>query len=78
MPDTITLSAAAQALLRHLLATKDTTVTPANLETYRELVRAGIMFPMSGMIGGPESHFLFTEEGWRRREEWLAHPAGLP
>jgi hypothetical protein len=54
MADTISLSAAAQALLRHLLATKDMSVTPTNLETYRELVRAGIMFPMSGMkeLGG--------------------------
>ena len=68
MPATITLSADAEALLRHLLATKDQSVTPDNLESYRELARAGIMFPISGMVGGPESRFLFTPEGFRHAE----------
>jgi hypothetical protein len=35
-------------------------------------------YPVSGMIGGPESNFRFTEEGWSRREEWIALPAGSP
>ena len=73
MPGTIPLSANALSLLRYLLATKDQSVTPDNLEAYRELVRAGIMFPISGMVGGPESRFLFTSEGFRHAES-IARP----
>jgi hypothetical protein len=72
MPETITLSAEALALLRHRLATKDTKVTAKNLEAYRELARAGIMEPVSGMFGGPESTFRFTSDGWSRRDEYNA------
>ena len=68
---TVALSDAALTLLRHLLATRDTRVTVENREAYRELARAGIMDPVSGFIGGPESSFRFTEEGWDRREEWV-------
>jgi len=68
---TITLSADAQALLRHRIATKDMSVTDQNREAYRELARAGIMYPVSGFVGGPEALFRFTEEGWSRREELL-------
>ncbi len=75
---TITLSEAALALLRHRIATKDATVTADNLEAYRELVRAETMYPVSGMFGGPESNFRFTDEGWSRRGEWIVHPAGSP
>jgi hypothetical protein len=78
MPDSIALSADALALLRRRLATKDAKVTPENLEAYRELVRAGIMYPVSGMFGGPESNFRFTDAGWSRRGEWTALPAGSP
>jgi hypothetical protein len=76
--DTITLSAEALALLRHRLVTMDAKVTPENLEAYRELTRAGIMDPVSGMFGGPESTFRFTDDGWNRRDEWSALPAGSP
>jgi hypothetical protein len=76
MPDALALSDDAVNLLQHLLATQDTRVTADNLEAYRELVRAGIMFPLSGMVGGPESRFLFTENGWNRRDEWTARPDG--
>ncbi len=75
---TIALSDAALALLRHRLATKDGTVTPENLEAYRELARAGIMYPVSGFASGPEAVFRFTEAGWARREEWLSAPALRP
>jgi len=71
MPDTITLSDAALALLRHRIATKDDEVTPENLEAYRELARAGIMIPLSTFTKGPESLFKFTNEGWERRLEIL-------
>jgi hypothetical protein len=73
MPETITLSADALALLRHRIATKDDKVTPDNLEAYRELARAGIMVPLSTFTKGPESLFKFTDEGWERRHEFLAH-----
>jgi hypothetical protein len=75
MPDTIRFSAAALALLRHRIATKDAKVTAENLEVYRELARAGIMEPVSGMFGGPESAFRFTNKGWSRRDEWIARQA---
>jgi hypothetical protein len=72
MPDTTTLSADALALLRHRLATKDDSVTPDNLEAYRELARAGIVIPLSTFTKGAESLFKFTDEGWQRRHEFLA------
>ncbi len=68
---TIALSDAAQALLRHRLATRDNRVTAANKEAYRELVRAGIMFAVSGFATGPEASFRFTDEGWA----WVNDPA---
>jgi hypothetical protein len=71
MPDTITLSEAAIALLRHRISTKDDAVTPDNLEAYRELARAGVMIPLSTFTKGPESLFKFTDEGWERRHEFL-------
>jgi hypothetical protein len=77
MPESIMLSDAAQALLRHLVATKDQGVTPDNLEAYRDLVRAEVMIPISGMVGGPETHFIFSESGWRHAQS-LVHPVGSP
>ena len=78
MSTTIALSDAALTLLRHRIATKDGAVTPANLEAYRELARAGIINPVSGFVSGPEANFRFTEEGWAKREDWLSDPARLP
>jgi hypothetical protein len=74
---TIMLSEAALALLRHRIATKDAEVRPENLEAYRELVLAGIMVPLSTFRKGPESLFKFTDEGWERRHEWLNAVAPL-
>jgi hypothetical protein len=74
---TMTLSEAALALLRHRLATKDNRVDDSNREAYRELARAGIMYPVSGFVGGPEASFRFTDEGWDRRDEFIGadfHP----
>jgi hypothetical protein len=73
----VMLSDAALALLRHRISTKDGTVTPENLESYRELARAGIMYPVSGFVSGPEEMFRFTEEGSARREEWLNAPRSV-
>jgi hypothetical protein len=78
MPEMTRLSAAAVALLRHRVATQGSEVNPHNLEAYRELARAGIMYPVSGMFGGPESTFRFTEDGWSRRDEWIALQPGSP
>jgi hypothetical protein len=74
---TMTLSEAALALLRYRLATKDNRVDDSNREAYRELARAGIMYPVSGFVGGPEASFRFTDEGWERRHEFIGadfHP----
>ena len=72
---TLTLSESALDLLRRRLATKDATVTPANLAAYRELAKAGIMDPCSTFVGGKESLFRFTTEGWERRGEIIADAA---
>jgi hypothetical protein len=52
-------------------------MTAANLEAYRELVRAEVMYPLCGFLRGPESVFRFTEEGWNRREELERPPLRL-
>jgi hypothetical protein len=75
--ETKILSEAALALLRYRLTTKDNRVNDSNREAYRELVRAGIMFAVSGFASGPEASFRFTDEGWTRRREFIgsdAHP----
>jgi hypothetical protein len=69
--ETTSLSEAALALLRCRLATKDNRVNDSNREAYRELVRAGIMFAVSGFASGPEASFRFTDEGWARRREFI-------
>jgi hypothetical protein len=71
VPEAITLSADALALLRLHVTQDGIMVDDANREAHRELARAGIMFPLSAFARGPESHYRFTEEGWKRREEFL-------
>ena len=71
----ITLSVEALALLRRRLTQGDRRVDDSNREAYRELARAGIMYPVSGYSTGPESHYRFTAEGWRRRAEFLSGSA---
>jgi hypothetical protein len=80
MPDTITLSEAALALLRLRVSGQRVEVTDATREAYRELAAARLMYPVSGFVSGPEAFFRFTELGWHRREEWLSGsvPADLP
>lgn len=69
LQDRIDLSKAARkTLTRHLAGDKK--VTDANLDSYRELARAGIMIPVSTFIGGPEALFRFTWQGWERRHEF--------
>jgi hypothetical protein len=79
LAEPIMLSESAMHLLRRLVLTDDRVeVTPDNKEDYRELAAAGIMYPVSGMTRGPEANFRFTDEGWGRRHEILARPAGSP
>ncbi len=72
MPETIALSEAALALLRRRVDRETVELTPENLDAHRELVAAGILVPMSGFVGGRESSFRFTEEGWRGGTSSLA------
>jgi hypothetical protein len=67
----VALSEAARALLRHILQTRRSVVTDGNREAYRELARAGIMYPVTGFRSGPEANFRFTDAGW----EWVNGPA---
>ena len=66
------LSPEATDLLRYRLETKDNRVDDSNLEAYRELVRAGIMYPVSGFATGPEASFRFTDEAWAMKDQLLA------
>jgi hypothetical protein len=69
LPERIELSRAARkTVARHLAG--DRNVTDVNREAYRELARAGIMYPVSTFAGGPESLFRFTSRGWERRHEF--------
>ena len=68
---TAALSEAALALLRQLLEMRRSVVTDGNREAYRELARAGIMYPVTGFASGPEASFRFPEAGW----EWVNGPA---
>jgi hypothetical protein len=65
------LSNAALALLRQVLETRRSVGTDGNREAYRELARAGIMYPVTGFISGPEANFRFTDFGW----QWVNGPA---
>jgi hypothetical protein len=67
MDKPIRLSKAAGDLLRRRANREHVEVTPENLEAYRELVRAGVMYPCASFTRGPESVFRFTEAGWKRR-----------
>jgi hypothetical protein len=77
-PDAGPLSEAARGLLRRVASGDRVPVDGATRPLYRELAAARIMSPVSGFIGGPESGFRFTYWGWRRRDEWIAPPAGSP
>jgi hypothetical protein len=68
---TVTLSEAAVALLRSRVDGGSRHVDASNLEAYRELARAGIMYAVSGFTSGPEYLFRWTDEGYARRFELL-------
>ncbi len=73
----VELSPAAREVLRRRAAGEGVDVTPESLEAYRELVRAGMMYAVSGFLRGPEAAFRFTEEGWARRDEPQLTPRRL-
>lgn len=72
------LSAEAQAQMRLHMEQDGIRVDDANREAYRELARAGIMYPVSTFARGPEAYFGFTPEGWDRRHEILSGMEPLP
>ncbi len=63
------LSKPARELLRRRANGEHVEVASDNLQAYRKLVRAGVMYPLSGFMVGPEAAFRFTEYGWNCREE---------
>ena len=65
----ITLSEAALTVLRSRIEGGSRHVDDSNLEAYRELARAGIMYPVSGFTSGPEYLFRWTDDGWASRFE---------
>jgi len=69
---TITLSEAARSLLRRRLNGEEIEITDRNRPAYRELARAGIMIPLHTFAKGDESAYRFTDEGWKRRFEFIA------
>jgi hypothetical protein len=72
------LSTEALTLLHACVTGDNPRVDASNIEAYRELTTAGVMYPVSGMFRGPESNFRFTAEGWQNRHEILATPVGSP
>ena len=68
---TVSLSEAARALLRDRIEGASREVDGSNLDVYRELARAGIMYPVSGFVSGPEYLFRWTDAGWARRFELI-------
>ena len=69
MANPIYFSRTARDLLRRRANRERVEVTSENLEAYRELARAGVMYPCASFTRGPESVFRFTEEGRNRRQE---------
>jgi hypothetical protein len=89
MADALTLSDEARSILRLHLAgrplvrrsTQPESLPVKSIEetqkAYRELVRAGLMDPVSSFAWGAESHYRLTWEAYERREEWLSHGSDL-
>jgi hypothetical protein len=74
----VALSERALALLRFRVERGSRHVDDSNRDAYRELARAGIMYPVSGFISGPEYLYRFTDEGWERRFEFLRDAKETP
>jgi hypothetical protein len=65
MPETITLSADALALLKRYAESGDIPVDDSNREACRELAAAGLMVAGHTFTGGREVFYRCTEIGWR-------------
>lgn len=68
MPDQITLSDAAQALLHRRFQRERVEVTDETRPLYWELVRAGLMIPLHTFALGPNSAFRLTEAACDMRD----------
>jgi hypothetical protein len=64
MPEMITLSDSALALLMRHVEQSELPVDDANRELHRELARAGLMVAVHTFSGGREQFYRFTREGW--------------
>jgi hypothetical protein len=79
MPDHLNLSEAARSLLHYHISalqpgapgTSSGEPTEETREAYRELARAGLMYPLHTFAGGPESLYRLTEQAFRRWDEVL-------
>jgi hypothetical protein len=71
MLQAIGLSDSAVATLRFRVKGYKFPIRERDLESFRELVGAGIMEPVRGPDGNPEADFRFTEDGFQQREEIL-------
>ena len=71
VPHSDGLSGAALGMLKRLLAGEEIEVSDETRSRYRELAMAGIMVAGHTFAKGVESVCKFTEEGWKRRHEWL-------
>jgi hypothetical protein len=78
MPETITLSADALALLKlHLERKGDIAVDDSTREPYRKLARAGLMVVGHSFTRGREAFYKMTDAGWERRFEFISpSPSG--
>jgi hypothetical protein len=69
----IALSDAALALFRlHVEQHGQIDVDETNREIYRELARAGLMRAGHSFVGGRESFYALTKEGFERKADLLA------
>jgi hypothetical protein len=68
MPETITLSEAALALLRRRLAGEWVEVTDETRPSYRELASAGLMFPLHSFARGNEGAYRLTDAACDMRD----------
>jgi hypothetical protein len=66
---TTEFSEKAIALIRQCLDTGRAIVTPENRETFHELARAGVMYPVSWSVTETEANYRFTNEEWARSLE---------
>jgi hypothetical protein len=59
--ETTSLSSAALSLLRRRLAAEWVGVTDENRPVYRELVEAGLMYPVHTLVNGREGYYRPTD-----------------